>query len=741
MIKPYYTESEMAAIADMTGKSLADISKKAKELGYIRFFNAVTSKYCFALNTSIEAYLNDLRTEAKKAEDAYYDGDAIMTDYEYDVLMHWIRGIEAVCPELVTPDSPTQAVGTTKRVIGIPVEHEVPMLSLVDVFSEEEVNDFIFQTQKEFPNATFSVERKIDGLSVSLVYKTKKDDPTTAELVQASTRGDGHIGEDVTDNIRALPCIPKQFKLPIDKTTGKQMFTSIELRGECYMAQKDFERVNGEQTAAGKKTFANPRNCAAGTLRQSDPSIAANRNLQIFIFNVQQFEGNGPGEFTDSHYFQLKTLEDLGFTTTVAWHESMYSCVDFDIDLIGKGRDTLPFPIDGAVVKVNELSIRKQMGDRSKTPRWAVAFKYPPEEKSTTIRRIVLQTGRTGRVTPVAEFDPIQLAGTNVERATLNNQDFINQMGLYVGAKIIVKKAAEIIPQVVGVLPNDDGSEHEPFKMTVCPVCGAPLEHRAGKNGAESVDLYCSNLLCPAQVTQRVEFAASRQCWDIKGLGAKIVENLCTESLNLSAIKNPVELFALSRERLISACDGSEKVADNILASIEKAKSQPADKILKGLGYRYVGQHVSRKLLTKYGSIEALVSDKEVVKHDLKAQAFDGISDTMTSYIVAMLDSDSFLIEVNTLITCGVNTKYDTGAQQGSALAGKKFVITGTLPSLSREEAKTLIEANGGVVSGSVSKKTDFLLAGEAAGSKLDKAKSLGIAIINEEQLREMIQQ
>lgn len=411
---------------------------------------------------------NELCEKVKRWSAAYYEQDApAVTDEEYDRAMHEIRDLEAAHPELVTSDSPTQVVGG-KRVIGIPVEHRVPMLSLLDVFSDAEVRDFAASVVKEYPDATFSIERKIDGLSLSLVYAKPVGSDGKLRLVQASTRGDGHVGEDVTDNVKVLG-IPVNIQMPDD-------IWKIELRGECYMSEEDFEATNAKQEAAGKKLFANPRNCAAGTLRQSDPAVAKERNLKVFIFNVQSVNDEDDSSvFADSHCDQLNYLRDVcDFKTTYYAHCNDTDSILVPIRDIGEHRYDIDYPIDGAVIKVDEIDIRKKMGERTKTPKWAIAFKYPAEEKATVLRRIVLQTGRTGRVTPVAEFDPVQLAGTRVERATLNNADFIKALDIRIGDTIVLHKSGDIIPKITMVEKEKRPADAVPYDMSsqVCPVCG-----------------------------------------------------------------------------------------------------------------------------------------------------------------------------------------------------------------------------------------------------------------------------
>lgn len=757
--------------------------------------------------------INELREKLRKYADAYYNNDApLVTDTEYDALMHQLRQMEAEHPELITPDSPTQVVGG-KRVIGIPVEHKVPMLSLLDVFETSEVDQFVKDVHSNYLNATFSVERKIDGLSLSLVYED-------GLLVQASTRGDGHVGEDVTDNVRVLDTVPYRIKTDVHH---------LELRGECYMANADFEKTNEEQAAAGKKLFANPRNCAAGTLRQADPKIAAKRNLQVIIFNVQECDAPAGHALNmdGSHWRQMTYLDQRGFKTAKVYHTKDVEDTLTGIKYIGDGRYELDYPIDGAVVKVDELSLRRTLGDRTKTPKWAVAFKYPPEEKATTLRNIVLQTGRTGRVTPVAEFDPVQLAGTTVTRATLHNADYIKALGgLVIGqSRVVIRKQGDIIPAVCMVEPTKYTDDAVFFDMEscVCPVCGAPLVRLDG-----SVDLYCSNDACDAKVVNRIIHFASRECMDMKGFGSSIINALCQpEDGVLTAISNDYyelgydsdhmtqeqrqlfanvlnrlvgesvdffvytiaardilienvlvtdemvtdaekgfvvlkgtryaveairrmetkrpsvvnccDLFSLSDEELETAAGGSKKVAAKLKATIEKAKEQNADRVLKGLGYRLVGGTVSRTLLTEYDEIKGnLLNLADCKPEDVRKHTFNGISDTIMDTVCAMLEDKQFAKSIHTMARCGVNLQYKA-ASQGGTLTGKTFVITGTLPTMGRDEAKALIEANGGKVTGSVSKKTSYLVAGEAAGSKLEKANALGIPVLSEADLRNLI--
>lgn len=676
----------------------------------------------------IETY-NNLCAKAKTWSAAYYEQDApVVTDEEYDKVMHEIRKIEDEHPELITSDSPTQVVGG-KRVIGIPVKHRVPMLSLLDVFSDEEVRSFVNSVKTEYPDATFSVERKIDGLSLSLVYAKPVGSDGKLRLVQASTRGDGHVGEDVTDNVKVLG-IPVNIQMP-------EGIWKIELRGECYMSEDDFVATNVMQEAAGKKLFANPRNCAAGTLRQSDPAVAKERNLKVFIFNVQSVnDWEDSSEFADSHCDQLSYLSDVcDFKTTYYAHCNDTESILTAIHDIGEYRYDIDYPIDGAVIKVDEIDIRKKMGERTKTPKWAIAFKYPAEEKATVLRRIVLQTGRTGRVTPVAEFDPVWLAGTRVERATLNNADFIKNLDIRIGDTIVLHKSGDIIPKITMVEKEKRPADAVPYDMSsqVCPVCGEPI---ASVNG--SVDLYCTNDTCPAKTVNRVIHFASKPCMDIKGLGPQMIQDLVDSRF----IENPVDLYWLYEEEGELTDMYGAKIAKKVLAAIEKSKEQNADRVLKGLGYRLIGGHVARALFTQCKATNGNLLTLSTLNVDtIKKCNIPGFSDAIYAALDAMLSSAEFKQEVNTLHGAGVNLDYHAPAganDESGPLAGKTFVITGTLPSMSRDEAKTYIEAHGGKVSGSVSKKTSYLVAGEAAGSKLDKANALGVPVLSEDDLKTM---
>jgi DNA ligase (NAD+) len=510
------------------------------------------------------------------------------------------------------------------------------------------------------------------------------------------------------------------------------------------MSEEDFEATNAKQEAAGKKLFANPRNCAAGTLRQSDPAVAKERNLKVFIFNVQSVnDEDDSSEFADSHCDQLNYLRDVcDFKTTYYAHCNDTDSILVAIRDIGEHRYDIDYPIDGAVIKVDEIDIRKKMGERTKTPKWAIAFKYPAEEKATVLRRIVLQTGRTGRVTPVAEFDPVQLAGTRVERATLNNADFIKALDIRIGDTIVLHKSGDIIPKITMVEKEKRPADAVPYDMSsqVCPVCGEPI---ASVNG--SVDLYCTNDACPAKTVNRIIHFASKACMDIKGLGPQIIQDLVDNRL----ISNPVDLYWLYEDESELIDMYGEKTAKKLLAAIENSKTQNADRVLKGLGYRLIGGHVARALFTQCKATDGnLLGLSALYVDNIKNYNIPGFSDAIYAALDAMLSDPMFKREVTTLYKAGVNLDYhaptasaNDSAEDAVSLSGKTFVITGTLPTMSREEAKTFIEAHGGKVTGSVSKKTSYLVAGEAAGSKLDKANALGIPVLDEAGLKAMVNQ
>lgn len=663
--------------------------------------------------------MNELYTTLKAWSDAYYNDDApLATDEEYDRLMRELKQLEAGHPYWVAEDSPTQTVGG-KRVLGIPVTHTVPMLSLEDVFTREDVECFVRTVQSVDPQAVFSVEEKIDGLSLSLEYRDGK-------LVRASTRGDGHEGEDVTENVRQMKDVPQTIRDEFIKDNPNGYF---EVRGECYMRTDDFEAVNAKLLEEGKPLFANARNCAAGTLRQADPAIVKERGLSLFVFDTLQ-PNAALSEL--SHGGRLNLLESWNFPCVA--RATCHSAQDVwnAIEAISERRAMLPYGIDGAVIKVCGNALRQRLGTRTKTPKWAIAYKYPAEEKATILREIQLQTGRTGRVTPVAVFDPVQLAGTTVQKATLNNAAYIKALDCRVGDTIVVYKSGDIIPQVrrVEMSKRPAGAVQFDLAAMTCPECGGAL---ASENG--SVDLYCQNPACPAKAVQRIVFFASKPCMDIDGLGPVRVQELVENRF----IETPADLYGLYEEEAELAEMYGAKTTKKLLDAIEESKKRPADRVLKALGWRNVGGHVARTLLGFYGGITELFDCNERVSQNVAG--LPGIGQGIAQNVAEMLKDAEMKEQVRRLSEAGVNMVYaapTSSTDATPAFADKTFVITGTLPTMSRDEAKAYIEARGGKVSGSVSKKTDYLLAGEAAGSKLTKAKELGIKVISQQALEKM---
>lgn len=682
---------------------------------------------CIMVNEkeSVKKRIHELREQIEYHTHLYYDLDApVLSDYEFNQLMLELKKLERENPELITPDSPTQKVGG-KRVMGVAVEHVVPMQSLLDVFNEEEVEAFMDGMLDQYPDATFSVEAKIDGLSLSLQYENDK-------LTVASTRGDGAVGEDVTANVVACKDIPNT--LHVD---GVNM---IEVRCECYMSTKDFEIANTEQEENGKPSFANARNCAAGSLRQLNPAISAKRNLQVLAFNVQQATAGNTRIplFNDSHTLSLETLEKAGMPVVPHFYCQDKASVLAAIEKIHEMRPNLPYGIDGAVVKIDRLSMREEIGVRAKNPKWAVAYKYPPEEKETVVREIVWQTGRTGRITPVGITDPIALAGSTVDHVTLHNPDYVHEKDVRVGDTIVMFKSGDVIPKLKHVVLSKRpesirGDENATRIPEVCPVCGGKVGFLNSKDGnGQSTDLFCLNDMCPAKALNRLTFFASKECMDIDGFGPAVAQKL----IDAGYIADIGDAFTLAqhREQLIrDNVIGRTKTVDNLLGEIEKAKTQNADKVLKSFGWKGVGGHVAKALLEKYQTIPAVFACKKE-----EITGLDGIGPVLADAVMEMIGDPAMNLILKKMQDAGVNMEYKAKTQSNS-LAGKTFVITGTLPTLERKEAQALIEKNGGKVTGSVSKKTSYLLAGEAAGSKLEKAKTLGIPVIREDDLFAMI--
>ncbi len=645
--------------------------------------------------------------------DRYYNqDDPQITDHEYDQLMQELKALENEHPEFVTPESPTQKVGgAAKREAGVLVRHNVPMLSLQDVFSKEEVEEFVNDMKEQLEEAEFVVEYKIDGLSLALRYED-------GVLKLAETRGDGiNFGEDVTANAKVIKDVKKKLKQPLPY---------LEVRGEVYMTNEAFEKVNARQELAGKRVFANPRNCAAGTLRQLDTAVTKERGLSMFVFNIQQVRGGTFETHTQGYEYLKKqgipVIEDyrVCHTAQEVWDA---------ICAIGENRGKLPYDIDGAVVKLNRIADRQKLGATSKVPKWAVAYKYPPEEKEAKILDIEVSVGRTGRITPTAIFEPVRLCGTTVSRATLHNQDFIDQLDVGIGDYVKVYKSGEIIPKIREVVKEKREANVKRYHLPdTCPVCGTKTVR-----GKDTADIRCPSPDCPSQIERKIINFVSRDAMDIKGFGTVYIEELVRRGF----IQNIADIFSLKNHRsqlIEEGIIGKEKNTDKLLEAIEQAKQRDASQLLTGFGIPNVGKAAAKAVMKQFGTIEnvASASPEQLTEvPDIGTVSAECISsffaDTSNQEMLKRLQDE------------GVNTARIGQAGESERFAGMTFVITGTLPNLDRKQAAEMIEQNGGKVSGSVSKKTTCLLAGENAGSKLAKAKELGIRIIDEEELLEMI--
>ena len=648
----------------------------------------------------------ELRAVIEKNNRLYYDQDAPeLEDFEYDALTRELKAIEAEFPDLITPDSPTQHVGGTASSKFSKVTHAVKMESLQDAFSEDELREFDARVREAGIRPEYVVEAKIDGLSVSLEYRDGR-------LVRGSTRGDGTVGEDVTENLASIRDIPQQLE-------NAPAF--LEVRGEVYMPHAAFLKLKEQQELEDKTPFKNPRNAAAGSLRQKDAKITAGRGLSIFVFNLQQCEGRS---FT-THHETLDYIKSLGFPVSPRY--SVFSNIEDairEIQTIGQLRGTLEFDIDGAVIKVNDLAARRVLGSTNKFPRWAIAFKYPPEVKESVVRDIEVTVGRTGVLTPTAVFDPIFLAGTSVSRASLHNGDIISSLGVGIGDTIQVRKAGDIIPEVIAVSAH--GPDSKPFAMpTVCPSCGAPVVHLQDETA-----LRCVNPECPAQSLRNLIHFASRDAMAIDGLGEAVAIQLTEKNL----VHTVADLYSLQEEQLLTLDKFKKKSAQNLLAAIEHSKSNNLDKLLFGLGIRNIGDKAAALLAEHFGSMEALRTASVEQMCEI-----DGFGAVMAQSVREFFDKEGTSDLLTRLEAAGVNMKW-SGTPKGTALAGKTLVVTGTLPTLSRQEAEALIVQNGGKAAGSVSKKTSYVVAGTAAGSKLTKAQSLGIPVIDEAGLYALIQ-
>lgn len=647
-----------------------------------------------------------LSAELREHNRHYYDEDApVISDFEYDALMRRLTELEEANPELRKPDSPTQRVGGTVKSSFAPVTHEVPLESLADVFSYAELESFGERMTSMLPEGReYCVEPKIDGLSMSLEYEN-------GVFVRGATRGDGAVGEDVTENLRTVRSLPK---------TIKNAPARLIVRGEVYMSREVFESINARREVDGEAPLANPRNAAAGSMRQQDPRVAAQRKLDIIVFNIQLSEGR---EFT-THAETLDALREYGFDAVpYKLCRTLGECEE-RVGWIGENRGDYPYDIDGAVIKINSLAQRAQLGSTAKAPRWAVAYKYPPEEKESVVRDIIVQVGRTGVLTPKAVISPVRLAGTTVTNATLHNQDFIDRLDVRIGDTVLVRKAGEIIPEVLSVVTDKRPEGTAPFRLPdVCPECGSPIER-----DEDGVAMRCTGAECPAQRLRNIVHFASREAMDIEGLGTAVAESLIKAGL----LKTPAGIYSLEPQSVAALERMGERSAENLMAAIEKSKGAGLARLLCAFGIRQVGSKAGKVLAAQFGTLDALMSARveELV-------AVSDIGPITAQFIRDWLDNPQSRHQVELLRAAGVSFE-STEEKRDNRFLGKTFVLTGTLPTLTRDEATAIIESFSGKASGSVSKKTSYVLAGEAAGSKLTKAQSLGVEIIDETAFKAM---
>lgn len=656
------------------------------------------------------------RTQAKKRIDElnkltayyaakYYDDDSPeISDFEYDMLMSELKNLEREFPEFISKNSLTQRVGGTVKTGFAKVEHIVPLQSLQDVFSLEEVQEFCVKMQKEDINVSYVVETKIDGLSVALEYKN-------GEFIKGATRGNGLVGEDVTENLKTIKHIPQKLKEPID----------IIVRGEVFIGKEDFEKLNDELDEDNR--FANARNLAAGSLRQLDSKIAASRPLDIFIFNVQKCDSIK----LTSHYDSLQYLKKIGFNINpVLIPCDTIKKVKNAIERIGEMRLNLGFGIDGAVVKVDNLDLRGKIGTTFKTPKWAVAYKYPPEQKETTLKDIICQVGRTGALTPMAILEPVVVAGSKISKTTLHNEDFVKEKGLKIGDRVIIQKAGDVIPEVVSAVVEKRTGEEKEFEMpTTCPVCGGQVIRVPG----QAVNK-CIGIECPARNLRNIEHFASKEAMNIEGLGEKLIKQLYDKGL----INNIADIYSLKAEDIASLKKNGKKFAEKLVQSINKSKENNLDRLITALGIEQVGAKSAKILAKKFKNIDNLMKAK------FGTLTFvEEIGEITANSVKEFFMQEQTKDLINRLKVAGVNMEEKDDVNNDNRFLGKTFVLTGTLEKYTRDEASEIIENFGGKTSGSVSKKTSYVLAGEDAGNKLSKAQSLDIPVITETQFEEMI--
>ena len=655
--------------------------------------------------------IDELRATLEYHAKKYYDEDKPeISDFEYDMMMNELKNLEKQFPSLITADSLTQKVGGHVKEGFTEVIHEVPLQSLQDVFSYDELREFDERVRKQLSdggkNLKYVVETKIDGLSMAIKYEN-------GTLVQAATRGNGTIGEDVTNNAKTIKSIPHKLSEPVN----------VIVRGEVFIGSKEFDKMNEEREILGKPLFANARNAAAGSLRQLDSKVTAERPLDIFVFNVQKLENN---EF-NSHYEQLKYLDKLGFNVNPV--KVLCNNIDEAIEAIkkiGDDRENLSFGIDGAVVKVDNLNYREELGTTYKTPRWAIAYKYPPEQKETVLEDIVCQVGRTGAITPVAILKPVKVAGSTISKTTLHNEDFVKEKGLKIGDTVIIQKAGDVIPEVVGVVESKRTGNEKDFVMpNVCPICGAPAVREEG----EAVTR-CTGIECSAKALYNILHFASKEGMEIDGLGYSIIEQLYERNL----ISGIVDIYNLNLEQVASLKKNGTKFAQNLIDAIEKSKQNDLSKLLTGLGIRHVGAKTAKNLARSYRSMENLMNAS---MESLNEQS--DLGGIMAKSIYDFFHEEQSIDLINKLKDAGVNMQCLEEESDDKKFEGMTFVLTGTLSKYSRTEASEIIEKFGGKTSGSVSKKTTYVLAGEDAGSKLTKAQSLGVQVISEDDFEKMI--
>jgi len=658
-----------------------------------------------------EKRILELRQLVEYHAKKYYDEDSPeISDFEYDMLMNELKNLERLFPDFISNDSLTQKVGGHVKEGFEKVQHEVPLQSLTDIFSFEELEDFDKRITKQAEELNqdlkYVVETKIDGLSVALEYKD-------GVLVRGATRGNGLIGEDVTDNLKTLKSIPKTLKEKIN----------ITVRGEVFIGKKEFAKMNEEREILEEPLFANARNAAAGSLRQLDSKIAAQRPLDIYVFNVQKIEGK---EFR-SHFEELNYLEEIGFQV----NPIRIYCKNLDevikaIHKIGEDRESLSFGIDGAVIKVDDLHFRELLGTTYKVPRWAIAYKYPPEKKETKLRDIICQVGRTGAITPMAVLEPVRVDGSLISKTTLHNEDFIKEKDLRIGDIVVIQKQGDVIPEVVEVKKEKRTGEEKIFEMpTVCPVCGAPAVREEGESATRCIGIECS-----AKALRNIVHFASKEGMDIDGLGYSIIEQL----LNKDLIKNIADIYSLKLEDIASLKKNGTKFAQNLINAIEESKNQDLFKLITALGIRHVGVKMAKELARRYGSLDELM---KASVEDLNGQ--NDIGEITAISIYEFFNQEQTIDLIEKLKLAGVNTVSQKDKNTDNRFEGKTFVLTGGLENYTREEASQIIEKFGGKTSSSVSKKTDYVLAGEDAGSKLRKAEELGVTVLSENDFEELI--